>query len=99
MGSAKLLGLDKFAVKAVADHRSERRAVMCKAVLFVKEDTDGNCIIIRAKSESISLTSRLYARSLGAALDKDERYITITAALPEATLSDASFQSPEAVAA
>jgi hypothetical protein len=92
MGSAKLLGLDKYAVKAVGDHRSERRAVIRKAVMFVQEDTDGNCDIIRAKSESISLTSRLYARSFGVALEseimsKDERHITTTVKLPEATLS------------
>jgi hypothetical protein len=99
MGNAKLLGLDKYGVKAVAEHRSERRAVVRKAVLFVQEDTDGNCDIIRAKSESISLTSRLYARSLGVALEsdilgKDERYNTTTATLPTA-----SFQSAEALAA
>jgi hypothetical protein len=78
MGSATLLGLDKYAVQAVADHRSERRHIMRKAVLFVQKDTDGECFSIRAKSESISLASRLYARSLGAALEseiirKDER--------------------------
>jgi hypothetical protein len=64
----KLLGLEKYVVKAVAAHRSKRRAVIRRAVMFVHADTDGNCDIIRAKSESISLTSRLYARSVGVAL-------------------------------
>jgi hypothetical protein len=96
---AKLLGLDKYAGKAVHKHRSKRRTVIRKAVMFVHEDTDGNCGIIRAKSESISLTSRLYARLLGGALDneimgKGERYITTTA-----TPLDASFQRAEALAA
>jgi hypothetical protein len=100
MGSAKLLGLDKYAVKAVTDHRSERRVVMRKAVLFVQEDTDGNSDIIRAKSESISLTSRLYARSLGVALEseimsKDNLYITTTATLTEAALESEIMSKDE----
>jgi hypothetical protein len=68
---AKILGMEKWAVKAVGEHRSERRSVIRNAVLFVQDDTDGNCEIIRAKSESISLASRLYAKTLATALADD----------------------------
>jgi hypothetical protein len=68
---AKILSMEILAVKAVGEHRSERRSVIRKAVLFVQDDTQGNCEIIRAKSESISLASRLYAKTLAAALADD----------------------------
>jgi hypothetical protein len=68
---AKVLGMEKWAVKAVGEHRSERRSVIRKAVLFVQDDTDGDCEIIRAKSESISLASRLYAKTLATAVADD----------------------------
>jgi hypothetical protein len=63
----------KYAVQAVAEHRSEQRAVIRRAVLLVQEDTGRNCDIIRATSESISLASRLYARSLAVTLESEIR--------------------------
>jgi hypothetical protein len=70
---AKLLGLDKYAVEAVREHRSERRTVIRDAVLFVQDETNGNCEIIRQKSESISLATRLYARTLAVAVEREIR--------------------------
>jgi hypothetical protein len=70
---AKVLGMDKWAVKAVGRHRSDRRSVIRNAVLFVQEDTQGNCELMRSQSESISLASRLYASQLAVALATDVR--------------------------
>jgi hypothetical protein len=78
---AKIMGMEKWAVKAVGEHRSERRSVIRKAVLFVQDDTNGDCEIIRAKSESISLASRLYAKTLATALAGDIKK-TSTRSLP-----------------
>jgi hypothetical protein len=66
-----MLGMDKWAVKAVGEHRTERRSVIRRAVLFVQEEAKGNCETIRAESEYISLASRLYARTMAVALAGD----------------------------
>jgi hypothetical protein len=64
------LGMDKYAVKTVTKHRSERRSVLQSAV-FAAQKGKAKCGLLRATSEYISLASRLYARTMAVALAAD----------------------------
>jgi hypothetical protein len=68
----KLVGLDKWSIKAVAQHRSERRAVIRNAVIAAQEEPL-DYERLRATSENISLASRLYARTVAVAIAGDIR--------------------------
>jgi hypothetical protein len=71
-----MLGMDKWAIEAMAIHRSERRVVLSRKCMDLQDEHWEHAHfdeMLRAKSESISRASRLYASTIGLALAEDLR--------------------------
>jgi hypothetical protein len=74
--NVNMLGMDKWAIEAMAIHRSERRVVLSRKCMDLQDEHWEHANfdeLLRAKSESVSRASRLYAYTIGSALAEDLR--------------------------
>jgi hypothetical protein len=71
-----MLGMDKWAIEAMAAHCSQRQVVLSQKCMAVQEEHWEHAHfdeMLRAKSKSISCASCLYASTIGLALAEDLR--------------------------